>query len=94
MKRENMNLVTSSQSKLSSAINIIDHHLADHASILVGSPSPEVLWKATHDTGIPHLRLISSPSHCVVSSMSTATLLKQSTNKRCAVLTRQSYSSF
>ena len=54
--------VSLSQSKLSSAINTIDLHLADHASVQVGSPSPEVLWKATHDTGIAHLRFLASPT--------------------------------
>ena len=51
-----------SQSKLSSAINTIDVHLADHGSVEVGSPSPAVLWKATHDTGIAHLRFLASPT--------------------------------
>ena len=51
-----------SQTKLSSAINTIDLHLADHASVQVGNPSPKVLWKATHDTGIAHLRFLASPT--------------------------------
>ena len=51
-----------SQSQLSSAINTIDLHLTDHASVQLGTPSPEVLWKATHDTGITHLRFLASPT--------------------------------
>ena len=49
-----------SQSQLSSAINTIYLHLADHTSVQLGTSSPEVLWKATHYTRIAHLRLLAS----------------------------------
>lgn len=54
--------VSLSTSKLSSAISTIDLHLADNGSVFVARPSPEYLWKATHDTGLPHLRFLAPPT--------------------------------
>ena len=54
-----------SGSKLSYAIKAIDCH---EETLVVGAPPTDILWQATNDTGMPHLRFLGPPSvfcyHC------------------------------
>lgn len=51
--------VSLGESKLSSAIKAIDHN---KESLHVGAPPADILWEATNETGMPHLRFLGPPA--------------------------------